>query len=214
MKKVLLSAVLFIFLLNFITAQSFTKAASSAFLVTRMAEKFHVRPVPVDDAFSAFVWDKTIEELDDEKIYFTQEDITALQPYRLQLDNEILQRKSDFLQAVTNRYTQRLHQSDSLINLICQKPFAFTANETLTVAEDTSFPANKTALRTKLYKILKYDVLDAITDDSNLMKRPVAQQKKICGQHRAGVAPQDAKRVAAQHQNYVSKPGWHTAIYR
>lgn len=178
MKKVFLSAVLFILFQNIICAQSFTKAASNAFLITRMAEKFHVHPAPVDDVFSAFVFDKIITELDDEKIYFTQEDINALLSYRTQLDEEITKQKSSFLQAITSRYTQRLKQSDSLINLICQKPFVFTANETLTAAEDTSFPANTAALRTKLYKILKYDVLDDITDDSNFTKRPIAQQKK------------------------------------
>ncbi len=143
-----------------------------------MADKFHVRPLPVDDAFSSFVWDEIMKELDDEKIYFTAEDIVALQPYRLQLGDEILKRKTSFLQAVTSRYTARLKQTDSLIGLICQKPFSFSTNETLTVAEDTSFPANETALRAKLYKLLKYDVLDEITDDSLFLKRSVAQQKK------------------------------------
>ncbi len=178
MKRVVFVIASLLFYQSLLNAQPFAKVASNAFLITRMAEKFHVHPVPVDDAFSAFVWDKMMNELDDEKIYFTQEDMAAFQPYRLQLDNDILKQKTNFLQAVTSRYTQRLHQSDSLISLICQKPFVFTANETLTVAEDTSFPANETALRTKLYKVLKYDVLDAIADDSDFTKRPVAQQKK------------------------------------
>lgn len=156
----------------------YAKTASNAFLITRMAAKFHVRPAPVDDAFSAFVFDELIKALDDEKIYFTQEDIAALQPYRSGIDDEINKQKTTFLQAIANRYTQRLKQSDSLVTLICKQPFLFTANETLTAKEDTTFPANEAAQKAKLYKILKLDILNELTDDDSLEKMTVARQKK------------------------------------
>ncbi len=178
MNKVFFGVILLALFHQPLPAQSFAKTASNAFLITRMAEKFHVRPLPVDDAFSLFVFNTIIGELDDEKIYFTQEDINAFQTYRLGIDDEILSQKTNFLQAVTNRYAMRLHQSDSLISLICQKPFSFTEDETLTVAEDSTFPFDETDQNTKLYKLIKYRVLDEITNDSDLLTLSQPKQKK------------------------------------
>ena len=54
------------------------KAANSAFVITRMAEKLHVAPRAVDDSFSVFVYDKLIESLDEGKYIFTRQDINLL----------------------------------------------------------------------------------------------------------------------------------------
>ena len=65
--------------LNFsVSAQSFDSKstdnkATDAYLITRMAEKFHVQPRPLDRTMSAAVYAKVLEELDDERIFFTQD---------------------------------------------------------------------------------------------------------------------------------------------
>lgn len=82
------------------------KAVSDAYLITRMAEKFHVQPKPLDDAFSANIFNLLLNKLDDERIYFTQQNITALQSYKFQLDDEIKNKKSVFLQQLTTLYRQ------------------------------------------------------------------------------------------------------------
>ena len=179
MKKVLSTVCMFILFHQLSFAQPvYVKTASNAFLITRMAAKFHVRPTPVDDTFSAFVFDELIKALDDEKMYFTQEDLAALQPFRSGIDDDINKQKTTFLQALTNRYMQRLKQSDSLITLICKQPFVFTTNETLTAKEDTTFPANEAALKTKLYKVLKLEILNELTDDDSIEKMTTSRQKK------------------------------------
>ncbi len=68
--------------------------------------------------FSAFVFDKLLASLDDEKIYFTKEDIAALQPYKLRIDDDILKQKTGYLQAITTHYIQKMKQSDCLITLV------------------------------------------------------------------------------------------------
>ena len=178
MKKLLLVVCCFVLWQNQNNAQSSTSTASNAFLITRMAAKFHVHPAPVDKTFSAFVFDKMMNELDDVKVFFTKEDIVNLQAYRLQLDDEILKQKTGFLQAINKRYAARLQHADSLISIICQKPFSFLLNETLTVEEDTSYPASEAAQKAKLYKLLNYGVLSAIVNDSNFIKLTSSQQKK------------------------------------
>jgi carboxyl-terminal processing protease len=99
-------------------AQSVQKAATDAFLITRMAEKFHVQPRALDDAFSADLYNAILKSIDGEKIYFTQDDLKQLEAFKFQLDNEIVGKKTNFLQLLITLYTQRLQQLDTMADHI------------------------------------------------------------------------------------------------
>jgi carboxyl-terminal processing protease len=142
----------------FVNAQSPDNKAVDAYLITRMAEKFHVQPRPLDPTISAAIYSRVLETLDDERIFFIQGDIIQLSIYRNSLDQEILNRKTGFLQLLTTLYRQRLTQVDTMVDNIAVTPFTFLANEKLTVAEDTAYPASLQALHVKLYKLLKLSV--------------------------------------------------------
>src|SRR4051794_22546541 len=88
-----------------LNAQS-PKVANDAYIITRMAEKFHVQPRLFNDDFSRDAFYLFLKELDDERLYFTQEDINKLQPYILQIDDQVKQKKTDFLQLATSLYEQ------------------------------------------------------------------------------------------------------------
>jgi carboxyl-terminal processing protease len=139
-------------------AQSLDQKTSDAFLVSRMVEKYHVQPRPLDKEMSAAIYAQMLEALDDQRLFFTADDIKRLSVYRLKLDEEILDRRSDYLKLLTGLYKQRLTQADSMLDLIAAKPFNFSLHETLTLAEDSSYPADSEAARTKFYKLLKFSV--------------------------------------------------------
>jgi carboxyl-terminal processing protease len=159
-------------------AQSVQKAATDAFLITRMAEKFHVQPRALDDAFSADLYNAILKSIDGEKIYFTQDDLKQLEAFKFQLDNEIVGKKTNFLQLLITLYTQRLQQLDTMADHILKVPFNFNLNEKYTVQEDTSYPANTIAQRVKLYKNFKFPIASAI---AMMIKntKDVIKQKKI-----------------------------------
>jgi len=143
-------------------AQSSDNAVRDAFLISRMAEKFHVQPRPLDDRLSASIYAGLLDELDDQRILFLQEDINKLAVWRLQLDDEIAGHRSGFLALVTGIYKQRLQQADTMIDHIGRVPFPLSVKEMLTAAEDSSWPASLTGMHTKLYKLLKLSVLRGI----------------------------------------------------
>ncbi len=148
-------------------AQSLDKAANDAFLISRMVEKFHVQPRPLDAAMSLALYTHLLDALDEQRIFFTKEDIGKLSAYKLKLDEEIRNRRSAFLQLLVNMYKIRLQQADTMTDNICQKPFDFTVKEKLTVAEDTSYPADLKSMHVKLNKMLKQVVLGAIIGSSD-----------------------------------------------
>jgi carboxyl-terminal processing protease len=164
--KIFLLAILSFIIINISEAQTLTTAANDAYVITRMAEKFHVQPKPLDDQFSHDVFNEFLKQLDDERIFFTQEDISKLQPFYSEIDDEVKQRKTDLLFIVISLYQLRVQQADTMITGICKLPFNFSLPEKLTVSEDTSYPANVTVMRVKLYKKIKLDMLSALIETS------------------------------------------------
>lgn len=149
-------------------AQPLPKAAKDAFLISRMANKFHVQPRALDDALSANLFTNLLESLDEQRILFTQEDMARLTPWQLKLDDEIRNRQTVFLQLLITTYKQRLLQADTMVDNIVKAPFNFYLKEKLSVAEDTTWPANVASMRTKLSKLLKLSVLNSIIDHAEI----------------------------------------------
>jgi carboxyl-terminal processing protease len=179
MKKYFLLTILIFISFFILHAQRINKAADDAFIITRMAEKFHVQPRPVNKEFSANWFDELIKQLDEDKTFFTKDDINKLQVYRLQLDNEVLNKKTGFLQLLVTIYQQRLQQADTMIDNICKQPFYFNTNEKITVAEDTLYPANISAQRIKFSKHIRATALSALLEaNEDLDSLNVAQKKK------------------------------------
>ena len=86
--------------------QSIDKPVHDAFLISRMAEKFHIQPRPLDDEMSSAIYTRILETLDGEKIFFLQEDINKLSAYRYKIDDEIKNNQSAFCNcssALTNK---------------------------------------------------------------------------------------------------------------
>src|SRR5581483_3441040 len=97
-----------------VRAQSLDNKATDAYMITRMVAKFHVEPKPLDKIMSAAIYTQVLKALDDERIFFTQPDILKLSAWKYTLDDEIRNRKTGFLQLLTNIYQQRLTQADTI----------------------------------------------------------------------------------------------------
>src|SRR5688500_14353899 len=145
-----------------VTAQPLQKAVQNAFMISRMVEKYHVQPRPLDDEQSAAIFHELLNALDEQRIFFTLDDYNKLATYRLQIDDQIKNRQPVFLQLVIDTYKKRLQQADTLIDNICKTPFNFSVKEKFTVTEDTTWPANPPAMRAKIYKLLKLSVLNSL----------------------------------------------------
>lgn len=183
----------------FAQVQPLTNAATDAYVITRMVEKFHVQPRDPDDGFSKDMFNNILANADEERIYFTTADISKLAPYQFALDDELKQKKTTFLQLLHSIYKDRMAQVDSMTDNICKQPFNFSLAEKFTVAEDTSYPSNATAQHNKLYKILKSAVLESMLDEvteddalqdlsaKELEALEVKHRKKIQNQHKRSI---------------------------
>lgn len=148
-----------------LTAQTIDQGAADAWLITRMADRYHVSPRPLDKDMSAAIFTQLLDGLDGQRLIFTADDIRQLSAYQLTLDQEILNRRTAFLTLLASLYRQRLTQTNSLIDGITARPFDFTLHETINTGEDSSWPASRQALRSRIARLLKYSVGEGIANE-------------------------------------------------
>jgi carboxyl-terminal processing protease len=123
-----------------------------------MAEKYHVQPRPMDE--------------------FLQQKICCACSIPDKMVEEVRGQQNNFLKLVTGIYEQRVKKIDSLLLVIQQQPFSFTADEKITVAEDSAYPANTMAQQQKLVKFLKSAVLEYIIEHGDINARHLFQDRK------------------------------------
>jgi carboxyl-terminal processing protease len=183
--------VLIVLLSSFLnsSAQLTRSTAETGFTITRMAEIYHVQPRPVDKVFSKDLFVLVIRALDPDKIYFNAEDIQKLSIYEYDLDQELLNKKEDFLKQLIRLYDQKINQTDSLLDKLSRTRLDLNLNEEYTVAEDSSFAPGEALRKKKLYKLIKRNVLETISDiydDDSARKNMKADslepaaRKKVC----------------------------------
>src|SRR5688500_11215298 len=120
--------------------------------------KHHVQPRAIDDAFSSDMFDKLIEELDPDKIFFTGGDIAALEPFRTKLDDEVNGKASGFLLLLKEKYRAGLKRSEMLVNTIMDSPADWQTSELYDPEGERARSEKELFDRHRQW--LKYQVLD------------------------------------------------------
>ncbi len=155
-----------LFLFSFLNsaAQTTRSAAEMAFTITRMADIYHVQPRTVDKVFSRDLFNQMIRALDADKIYFNEEDIRKLRFYEYELDEQLLNKKEEFLKQLIIIYSKKINQTDSILDELSRFRFDLNRYEWYTVAEDSSFAPDEVSRKTKIYKLIKRNMLETIVD--------------------------------------------------
>jgi len=85
-------------------------------VLRRFLEMNHYKPLQWNDSSSTMLYNIWLEKLDDEKIYFTQNDIAALEPFKTKLDEELMGKTAatDFFNRSTALFRMRLQKTDRI----------------------------------------------------------------------------------------------------
>jgi carboxyl-terminal processing protease len=172
-----------------LSAQLTKSTAGIAFTITRMADIYHVQPKPVDKVFSSDLFFLIIHALDEDKIYFSEEDLEQLSVYKYSLDDQLLNKKEDFLNKLITIYTKKINQTDSMLDVLVKSKFNLNLSETYTVMEDSNFASNDALRKVKIYKLVKRNIIETLVDiyEEDSSKRSInadslepAARKKVC----------------------------------
>ncbi len=133
---------------------------TTARLVCDMVERYHISGGKIDDAKSAKLLKKYIEEIDPLKLYFTHEDIQSLSKYEHSLDDLVKAGDVNFAydayQLHLARVKQRVEQAHRIINA----DHDFDVDEEMTVdPEHLAWVRTDAEMQERLRKRIKYELL-------------------------------------------------------
>ncbi len=206
MKQILLG--FFLLTTTFSQAQQ-NGARGKIITLQRFMEKYHYTPKQWNDSTSALLFDLFMKKLDDDHLIFTAEDLSRLNVFRNQLDDELLGKQWKFFDQLSAVLAKRLKKIDSIIVNVTAKPFTFQTSESF-LWPNESIAANDAALQKRWIQYMQYQILNQLTDyyeeeDSVVLKNPKVLPKDF--------AKQEAKmreEVKVEERNYIvrlSKPG-------
>jgi len=159
MKKI---CTLLLFLLPVLVFSQTSLRAKTITLRLFLAQQ-HYKPVQWNDTSSAMLYNKWIEELDEEKLFFTQKEITALELFKNKLDEELLGKEWNFFNQSTAAYKLRLQKTDSIIKALTAKPFDYSKPDNI-VWPFTAYAVSETEIAQRWLKYLKWRTLNQIAE--------------------------------------------------
>ena len=130
-------------------------------VVTTILTKYHYKKTRLNDSLSAVVFDKYIETLDNNKMYFYKSDIDEFTKDKYLIDDFLLTGNVDFAFKVFNTFKQRLNDRMKYIAHRLEKEFDYSVDESFTPDRDgLEWAANETELADLWRKRIKNDALN------------------------------------------------------
>lgn len=166
MKKIVLA---FILTTSTLFSQNSDKTCEILNKINALIQTEHVRPKPVNDSLSVFVFDNLINELDPSRnIFFLSEYNELSQKYRLNLDDLILQNDCSFLADITSKYKAGLIRTKAVLQKIQAEPIDYTKTDTIRFYKKAfAFYLQKENTEKVWLKKLRYQILDDIAETSD-----------------------------------------------
>ena len=136
---------------------------SKALMVKRFMELNHYKPVLWNDSASAMLYNKWLEEIDEEKLFFTQNEIVTLAALKNKLDEEMNGNGWAFFNTSTTLLSLGIKKADSVVNSFLAQPVDFSKPD---YAEwpNKNYAATNIEFAKYWQRYLKWQLLDKITD--------------------------------------------------
>lgn len=141
-------------------------------LVGRMLAEGHFSPQPIDDQFSAKVFDRYIDELDPEKNILLKSDVESLQKkFGTRIDDELNGAPVLFVKEASVIFKKRMLESELVYKKILLTPFSFTKSEEAQLDGDQlKYPLSLSEREERWRQKLKYLTLERLAEGIELQK--------------------------------------------
>lgn len=124
--------------------------------------QYHVEPKAIDDSFSADLFQTLLEDLDPDKIYFTNADLASLESYQHSLDDEVNGKDTGFLNRLKEQYRSGLVRAEKSITAMLASPLDWGLSETYQPEGQRCATDKELLIRQRQW--LKYQVLDRLAE--------------------------------------------------
>jgi len=136
--------------------------------INALIQAEHLRPKPVDDSLSMFVFDNLINELDPSRNIFLKVEYDEIaSKYRYNLDDLILKNDCSFLTDIKAKYVNGLVRTKKVLEKIQTTPIDYAKKDTIRFYKKSfDFYLKKEDLEKVWTKKLRYQILDDIAETS------------------------------------------------
>lgn len=110
--------------------------AQAAHLSAQFLERFHYRPLPLDDALSVKVMDRFIKSLDPDRVLFMQSDIDKFMTDSTKIDDAINKEDLRIPFSIFNVYEQRVVDRMTYARSLLKQGFDFNVKESYSLQRD------------------------------------------------------------------------------
>ena len=132
----------------------------SAMWATRFLTRFHYKRTPLDDTLSAELYDRYLEGLDGDKLFFLKSDIDRFAAWRTGLDDAIYDGDLEPAFDMFRTYIRRVGERTAHARGLLEKGFDFTVDESIELErEDAAWAASAAELDEQWRKRVKNDWL-------------------------------------------------------
>ena len=162
-------SLLFLLTTSFLFGQNSTATCEILNQINAMIQSEHIKPKPVNDSLSVYVFDNLISELDPSRnIFFKTEYDEMAAKYRLNLDDLILKNDCGFVADITDKYTNALKRTKTVLEKIQSDNLDYNKKDTIRFFKK-SFPfyLKKEDLEKVWLKKIRYQILDEMADTGN-----------------------------------------------
>lgn len=110
--------------------------AEAAQLTAEFLQRFHYKPVKLDDTLSARIMDRFIDALDPDRLIFLQTDVESFKTRSKEIDDGIKNQDLSIPFAIFNIYGERIDERMTFARHLLDEKFDFSSNETYSIARD------------------------------------------------------------------------------
>ncbi|NNJ27967.1 Tail-specific protease [Planctomycetes bacterium LzC2] len=143
--------------------------ATTARMAAELLDRYHVSGASIDNETSKQLFARFFESLDPAKLYFEQSDLDAFARYETQLDDAVRRGDLTFVNAVYDRYQERLSQRVAFAQRLIDSQFDFTVDESIVSdPDDIAWAASPAEMNERWRKRIKYDVLQLTLEDEDI----------------------------------------------
>ncbi len=155
-----LGILLFLFISGSAPAPVFEKETVLHELVYSSLRYGHLDPKPIDDEFSKTVYKNFLDRLDNQKRFFIQSDIDALEKYRLEIDTLIKLNSYAFLDETIQILESRIKEAEEYYKKELDGPIDFSDVDSIeSDRKKIEYAQTKKELEKRWKKNLKYSTL-------------------------------------------------------
>ncbi len=104
--------------------------AQAALMATRFLTRFHYKAEPLDASMSEKIFDRYLDALDGDRLFFLQTDVDRFTPQRDKLGEDIYNEDLSVPFAIFNLYEQRVAERTAYARELLKKGFDFSKDET------------------------------------------------------------------------------------